>query len=1500
MSVSNRGTETLESLVHNTEALDIGIQFNPLKDIILELANRVDFAIKKTTTIQTIDNSATPEELQIINRKINDLQKSQESRSKEYSEEIRELKSFFAFQIKDVREKFEKSLQNMFDTISNGEICKPIAEPIPTTSKSFEDNHIEEDLSTLKKRFDNFLLQYNQQYQTTQQLLQLLQQNQSTEPLITPIPTSTTSAATKSEPTTPKKQPSNRSNPEEEKKPAEEAKPPADTKETNIESSPASAKSIPSAKSPQADETELIMESPKVEMQPTVTSVPASSRSDPRIEDILIQLGALQDGRKADNERSSQIAKAVNKIIAEAESQRTQHLQLKTEISGYSQEFERLLEKITENAVQMEKLEKTLTTRQYEIQNELLQAQHTISEVLTKYKPFDSLIDAPKDIEQLKSGLAQEKTERENFQTTQEGTLNGIKVQLDALRNSLLEIKIKPEKGSKRKLSKDNSAKSSSRSMASVRDPPKDEPKLDVLKEEPQKQQPPKEEQQQQQQQQKEPQNETTKDVQIEQPKDQNKPVIEEPVVEQVKKIIMPRVVLKEVEFFETDTQTENVEFPPTRFSVATPFSSTPNEIAMQNVFDTHPKLSESSDEPIVHTEKHPGLVSPPIYIEKIINLSQEEFHPNTPKSPNSPIVDHQPVIITTTEKKRDLVFSLEHLQNVTIVSDYKPAPVVLQVDDASNETIKKLQDSLNEMMTKNDTEHFRAIESRISVQQGEIDSLSKQFDQFKSRPQIIHSDALSQASIEIANAPSRHGSFSGKNADVLPNTSAIVVGPDGSTKTGVSTTISSNDTTPRPPLSTSTEPSSRAQTPTSRPASHHSAQRNTSSENLNKQKSSESIESLEKQPEARILIHVVQADIPAPKKVIAMPQYIPQPGEKVDAGLVKMIMDLQQHMVDYEMDGHQRKEELESAIIRIGTNEKQITNLINLVREMQLKMHPATKPPKIPKQETAPKQETTKSVEVPKSTESYKPPPKELEKPKPVSPPDSPKTDHQEEVAKPNTPEQKLSEEQEEENDESMEVASNASDEIARLKPTSSVDQLQEITEGQLRIFRDAIQDLRSRMQVLEKSRRDALVLNSNAPPDKDAVIAMGADTSTYDNQLRSLRRRYDEKISNLDDMTKDVRQELYGFMHTSSEQDGKIVNSITTLQNEVRDLQLAMAKVKDIQFAVPPPSQPITTAPPPPTIDMDQFKIKKKKDALNVPTEPPVLNITTLEVPSAPDTSGPGSPVIVEEKPPSSRPAQKPTPQKPKSLPLNKRPTLDQLIEVASQNEDGTMQIPDNMIPEPTAAPAPSISGDDLPFHGRRIPQPVEEVTVINAERRQDILETMLPYLVDLRTDLQLKIDTAVERTRVAEQSMINKVDKDYVEKFFRNMRYQITEVVEKVEHVQQAVPDRVTHEELKEFIDDLYAQLTKETQTPAGTVSYKCLFCGQTRNTVAGLITDPKVSEALGEVPKTRAGTRGAIIYGSDKQAYKGTNKYGRPAIASALDKYLPPLKSPTETK
>ena len=167
MSVSHRGTETLESLIRDTEALDIGIQFNPLKDIILELANRVDFAIKKTTTVQKVDDSTTLEDIQNINRKISDLQKTQEKNGKEYSEEIRELKSFFSFQIKDVKEKFDKLLANMLDTISTGEMNKPIAEPIPTSTKSFDDNQLEEDLSTLKKRFDNFLIQYNQQYQNS-------------------------------------------------------------------------------------------------------------------------------------------------------------------------------------------------------------------------------------------------------------------------------------------------------------------------------------------------------------------------------------------------------------------------------------------------------------------------------------------------------------------------------------------------------------------------------------------------------------------------------------------------------------------------------------------------------------------------------------------------------------------------------------------------------------------------------------------------------------------------------------------------------------------------------------------------------------------------------------------------------------------------------------------------------------------------------------------------------------------------------------------------------------------------------------------------------------------------------------------------------------------------------------------------------------------------------------------------------------------------------------
>jgi hypothetical protein len=143
---------------------------------------------------------------------------------------------------------------------------------------------------------------------------------------------------------------------------------------------------------------------------------------------------------------------------------------------------------------------------------------------------------------------------------------------------------------------------------------------------------------------------------------------------------------------------------------------------------------------------------------------------------------------------------------------------------------------------------------------------------------------------------------------------------------------------------------------------------------------------------------------------------------------------------------------------------------------------------------------------------------------------------------------------------------------------------------------------------------------------------------------------------------------------------------------------------------------------------------------------------------------------------------------------------------------------------------------------------------------------------------------------------------VGKEYVQKFFSKMRAAMGELSQNVAIMKESMPERVTKTELQDVAEDLFRSLRSETETTGGTTSFKCLLCGRPKSAISGMIRDPKLVEALGEPQESsiaglsntpRMGGRGTtMLYGPDRQLYRGRGNLGRPALAER--KHLPTLE------
>lgn len=237
------------------------------------------------------------------------------------------------------------------------------------------------------------------------------------------------------------------------------------------------------------------------------------------------------------------------------------------------------------------------------------------------------------------------------------------------------------------------------------------------------------------------------------------------------------------------------------------------------------------------------------------------------------------------------------------------------------------------------------------------------------------------------------------------------------------------------------------------------------------------------------------------------------------------------------------------------------------------------------------------------------------------------------------------------------------------------------------------------------------------------------------------------------------------------------------------------------------------------------------------------------------------------------------------------------ENLTEIQNENETET-EIESNLTQKSLSARVGN-TNDKHPFFNNIVHQSINELNVLNAAN--DVDEHILNLVIEVRSQLMLAIDKNTKRLNQIEAKIGNFVDKDYVQKFFQKMRAVITDVNSSVNLMKQALPERVTKDEMQNLIEELYHSLTSDQETSGGTSNYRCLLCGRPKTSISGMIKDFKVAESLGQPTQTtitqspNAGSRGTLIYGPDKQLYRGKGNFGRPTIAiSDSKKQLPKMK------
>ncbi|OHT15397.1 hypothetical protein TRFO_14164 [Tritrichomonas foetus] len=434
---------------------------------------------------------------------------------------------------------------------------------------------------------------------------------------------------------------------------------------------------------------------------------------------------------------------------------------------------------------------------------------------------------------------------------------------------------------------------------------------------------------------------------------------------------------------------------------------------------------------------------------------------------------------------------------------------------------------------------------------------------------------------------------------------------------------------------------------------------------------------------------------------------------------------------------------------------------------------------------------------------------------------------------------------------------------------------------QDQIKNIREGLVDLRTNLQILKSEKKNSVSYLPQIEVIDDSN--KNGDKSIDDNAIRALRRRMDAQTRELEEEIYKMKKEILEIRHEQSKQPQTITERII-----------------QVPFQNPnPPTRPASNTN---TEVIESPKVDKSKNPI-FDEENKVLQIKPLhlpdlteekkKVPKLPIVDAPLTPdgrsINKKDSKLSAQPNQIATHTQPSTPKNDKLPPIlppTSPVDISSANTSATYAV--------------NTTGDQSrPFFHNVVHQKIDELNVLNATDQID--EHILNLIIEVRAQLMQQIGNNTKRLGDIESKIDNFVDKDYVQKFFQKMRAIINEINSNVESMKTTMPDRVTKDEMQNVVEELYHALTADQETSGATQSYRCLLCGRPKTAISGMIRDFKVAEALGQPTQTtvaqspNAGPRGTLIYGPDKQMYRGKGNFGRPTIATVdSKKTLPKMK------
>ncbi|EAY06952.1 hypothetical protein TVAG_099920 [Trichomonas vaginalis G3] len=325
-------TEGLENLIQDPDVFALGIDSGPIKEVLVEIAQRVDSLQMKLQKQQNPQNSFDNDEIRDINIRLNELSKAQQQQNTDFTNEVHELKQFFNYQMKDLRETFDKSEKALNDRISGIQIptptiiqtqskpSEPVVQYVPQTivqevapkDDGVQMKKLTYDVQALKERIDSLISTIN-----------LLKEERTMPSVkIDQIPTDDTY---------------------QEKIPT----PKLDTIKNQDIVPPANDLVL----TPINQVEERSQPPPKVE----ISDVPQSETTDPNITDLYSKLSALSHDVINNRDKISTITKTTNKIIVEFENQHQEFVKAQHANSTITENIDKLHQKTSEIGYESDK-----------------------------------------------------------------------------------------------------------------------------------------------------------------------------------------------------------------------------------------------------------------------------------------------------------------------------------------------------------------------------------------------------------------------------------------------------------------------------------------------------------------------------------------------------------------------------------------------------------------------------------------------------------------------------------------------------------------------------------------------------------------------------------------------------------------------------------------------------------------------------------------------------------------------------------------------------------------------------------------------------------------------------------------------------------------------------------------------------------------------------------------------------------------------------------------